>query len=152
MGPVAETARIRLPGRMESLPAFARFVADACARHGADADTTYALRFAVEELGTNTIKYGYAGMEPGDIALDFTAHPDRFVLAMTDWGRPYDPREAPQPDLTLSAEERPIGGLGVYLVMSMIDDLSYRPDAGSGNVLTLVKLREGQGSTKKRNE
>lgn len=136
---------------MESVPRFAHFVVDACEKNGADADTAYALRFAVEELGTNTIKYGYAGVPPGDIALDFAAHPDRFVLTMTDWGRPYDPREAPHPDLTLSAEERPIGGLGVYLVMSMIDDLSYRPDAEHGNVLTLVKRRDGQGSTKTRN-
>ena len=148
---MAEATRIRRPARLESLPLFAQFVMDACAAHGADPETTYALRLAVEELGTNTIKYGYSGMDAGDIALDFAAHPDRFVLTLTDWGKPFDPRAAPQPNVTLSAEQRPVGGLGVYLVMSMMDEVSYRSDVERGNALTLVKLRDGQRSAEKRN-
>jgi len=53
--------------------------------------------------------------------------------------------------VTLSAEQRPIGGLGVYLVMSMMDEVSYRSDVERGNALTLVKLRDGQRSAEKRN-
>jgi serine/threonine-protein kinase RsbW len=139
--PVTEAARIHLPARLESLPRFAQFIADAAARHGADKETAYALRLAVEELCTNTIKYGYAGSEPGDIALDFAADADRFVLTLSDRGKPFDPRNAPRPDLSLSAEERPIGGLGVHLVMSLMDEVSYRSDPGRGNVLTLVRRR-----------
>jgi serine/threonine-protein kinase RsbW len=143
---VNEASRIDQPARLESLTAFAKFIDDACAHNGADHDTTHALRLAVEEVCTNVIKYGYAGMEPGSIALTFEAPPGRFVITVSDRGRPFDPRSAPPPDLTSSAEERPIGGLGVYLVNAMMDEVSYRSDPVCGNTLTLVKLRRTSAS------
>ena len=64
-------------------------------------------------------------------------------MLIADDGRPFDPlTEAPEPDLESAIEDRPIGGLGVHLVRTMMDEVRYRREEGK-NRLTLVKRREG---------
>jgi anti-sigma regulatory factor (Ser/Thr protein kinase) len=124
---------------LENLPRFMSFIDDACTRVGADADTAYALRLAIEEVCINLIHYGYKGMAPGPIRVSFRQRGDRITVKIHDHARPFDPAMAPQPDLTSDAEARPIGGLGWYLVKQSVDELDYQSDPARGNVLTLTK-------------
>jgi anti-sigma regulatory factor (Ser/Thr protein kinase) len=64
--------------------------------------------------------------------------PDRAVITLIDRGKAYDPLAKPDPDLSLSAEERPIGGLGIYMVKKSVDSIHYER-RGEQNVLTFVK-------------
>jgi anti-sigma regulatory factor (Ser/Thr protein kinase) len=124
---------------LDNLPRFMSFIDDACKRAGADEDTVYALRLAVEEVCINLINYGYKGMTPGSIRVSFDQRGDRITVKIRDHARPFDPANSPAPDLTSDADARPIGGLGWYLVKRFVDELDYRSDPRRGNVLTLTK-------------
>ena len=93
---------------------------------------------AVEELYVNIARYAYApGIGPATLRVEATAGP---VVAITfiSRGVPFDPLAKPDPDITLSAEERQIGGLGIFMVKKSMDDMKYEYRDGQ-NVLTIVK-------------
>ena len=125
-------------GTHENLPRFLGFIDEVCADIEADADTSYALRLAVEEVCLNLIDYGYRGRPPGPIEVIAQDHDDRVTLEIRDRSPPFDPTFAPAPDLTSDAEHRMPGGLGWYLVKRMFDEVRYVADTDSGNVLTVV--------------
>ena len=94
---------------------------------------------AVEELFVNVAHYAYAP-ETGKITLRVTTKRDPDVAEITfiDSGMPYDPLAKPDPDVTLAAEDRPIGGLGIFMVKKTMDDMRYEYRDGQ-NILTIVK-------------
>ena len=94
---------------------------------------------AVEELFVNIAHYAYEP-ETGSatIRVETQRDPDRVTITFLDRGVPYDPLSRPDPDVTLPAEERQIGGLGVYMVKKSMDDIKYEYRDGQ-NVLTIVK-------------
>ena len=93
----------------------------------------------VEELFVNIANYAY-GDGAGDMTLlvEFTDEPRSVKLTFTDSGMPYDPLAREDPDVSLSAEERPIGGLGIFMVKNMVDKLYYEYKDGE-NILRLEK-------------
>ena len=129
------------PGTLENLPRFLGFINDVCDRIDADEGTKYALRLAVEEVCTNLIVYGYKNQPAGLIQVVAVDDRDRVTLVIQDRAPPFDPKNAPAPDLTSDIEHRQVGGLGWHLVKKMIDEIHYVPGTPSGNVLTLVKRK-----------
>lgn len=120
------------------------FVARACADLGVSGSAAFDVRLAVEEICTNIIRHGYGGLEPGPLVVDIEPAPDALVVRIEDRGVPFDPDDAPPPDLTSEAEERPIGGVGVHLVRQVMDEVEYSTGSG-GNTLRLVKRLDPQG-------
>ena len=98
----------------------------------------FALQIIVEELVTNVIDYG--GVPAGEhaVRVDLSAEDGELLIRMTDRGAEYNPLLREDPDVTLSAEERPIGGLGVHFCKKLTDAQSYARVDGQ-NVLTLTK-------------
>lgn len=94
---------------------------------------------AVEELFVNIVSYAYAPGE-GDATVQVEPAQDHCSVTITfmDSGVPYNPLAKPDPDITLSAEERPIGGLGIYMVKKSMDDMRYEYRDGKNN-LTIMK-------------
>ena len=93
---------------------------------------------AVEELFVNVAHYAYGGA-PGPMTLSVQPETEGGVtLCFTDGGIPFDPLAKADPDVTLSAEERKIGGLGIYMVKQTMDDVRYRYE-NSRNILTIRK-------------
>ncbi len=94
----------------------------------------YLANLAVEELVTNCIKYGYedAGDHVIDIKLQISG--TELALTVTDDGRPFNPLELPEPDIHLPIQDRPIGGLGIYLLRRMSDQMDYVRAAGRNSV------------------
>jgi serine/threonine-protein kinase RsbW len=117
-------------------------LAEAVERFGAvhrlPADILSALQVAVDEIVTNAITHGYAPGVQGEIAVRLRHWPGSVVLEIEDDGVPFDPLQAPPPDLGLPAAERPIGGLGIHFVRNLMDEVSYARRDGR-NVLKLVK-------------
>ena len=94
---------------------------------------------AIEEVFVNVAHYAY-GEGQGDMRLGigFDEESRTVTFHMTDKGVPFDPLQKPDPDITLSAEEREIGGLGIFIAKKTMDSISYAYENGE-NVLTMIK-------------
>lgn len=103
-------------------------------------DLLFKINLVVEEIGLNIIDYAFdSGSHEFDLIV--TSDAEAVTIEAIDTGRPYDPlSEAPSPDLDAPIECRPVGGLGVYLVRTLMDQSDYRRVDGR-NCLTLVKYR-----------
>ena len=94
---------------------------------------------AVEELFVNIASYAYApGTGSATIQIETERDPLAVSITLIDSGMPYDPLKKPDPDVTLSAAEREIGGLGIFLTRQVMDDVAYEYKDGK-NILTLKK-------------
>ena len=98
-----------------------------------------AICVAVEEVFVNVARYAYGDGE-GDVTLGigFDVGSREITFRMTDKGTPFDPLKKPDPDITLSADEREIGGLGIFITKKTMDSVSYSYENGE-NVLTMIK-------------
>lgn len=92
---------------------------------------------AIDELFSNIAYYAYSS-GTGKATVEFELKDGMAVIRFIDSGVPYNPLEKPDPDVTLSAEERAIGGLGIFLVKKSMDDMSYEFRDGQ-NILTITK-------------
>jgi len=100
---------------------------------------TYQINLALEELGINIVNYAYDDDETHKFEISLVLEVNTLTIEIIDDGRAFNPlSEAPEPDLDSNVEDRPIGGLGVHLVRSMMDELHYRREA-ERNHITLVK-------------
>ena len=98
------------------------------------------LNVALEEALVNVIHYAYPQMEEGKIALTsaWDEQSRTHTFCLKDWGGVFDPLTVPEADVTLSLEERPIGGLGIFLIRNLMDEVAYRRE-GDCNVLIMRK-------------
>ena len=103
-------------------------------------DLVFRVNLALEELGMNIMNHGYdAGLHEFEFTI--ISEDDSLTIEIVDDGRPFDPlHDAKQPDVGAAIEDRPIGGLGVYFVREMMDEMSYKREQGK-NHLTLVSRR-----------
>ena len=101
-------------------------------------DVVFNLNLVIEEAVVNVINYAYPKEEHQYIYLSAQLHEDSIVLVLTDTGKEFDPTLAPEADITLSAEEREIGGLGIFLIRQIMNEVRYERIDGK-NVLTLEK-------------
>ena len=106
---------------------------------GASAEAVYRASLGLEEILTNIIKYGYDDQAEHRIAVRIEAGPESVRLAIADDGHPFDPRQAPPPRLDRPLSERRAGGLGIHLVLAMMDRVDYRRQDGR-NLLELTIL------------
>lgn len=103
------------------------------------ARTQIQLAIAVEEIFVNIAHYAYNPGKTGQVQIRLEAETDSGIsICFTDWGIPYNPLEKEDPDVTLSAEEREIGGLGIYMVKKSMDHVFYRYEGGK-NILVIKK-------------
>ena len=104
-----------------------------------DADLRFKIELSIEEAVENVVQYAYEGgigwLEAGTSLDDQSLI---LTIELRDAGVPFNPLEKTDPDITLAAEERPVGGLGIYLCKSMMDSITYRYEDGN-NVLVMKK-------------
>ena len=131
-------ADITAPARMESLAELVTSVTESALQWGLAGEGLFAVELATEEAMVNVCNYAYRHGE-GKIRLRCMEDGDRFVIEVTDWGVPFDATALPAPNLTL--EKRPIGGLGIYLIKKMTDEMKYTREDGR-NVLRLFIRKE----------
>ena len=101
-------------------------------------DVIFNLTLVLEEAVVNIINYAYPKEDHESIYLSAKLHNDSIMLVLTDTGKEFDPTMAPEADITLSADERPIGGLGIFLIRQIMNEVKYERIEGK-NVLTLEK-------------
>jgi serine/threonine-protein kinase RsbW len=96
------------------------------------------INLALEEAFTNIVYYAYADQETHQIELSISKQGDKLKICLADDGQPYDPTQAKAPDIKLSTEDRPIGGLGIFLIRKIMDNVHYQRDNGY-NLLCMEK-------------
>lgn len=96
-----------------------------CLQHfKVDSDAEFKVLLALEEAFVNICHHAYE-TDDGEIAITCAREHDVFVLEIADRGKPFDVLSLPDPDTTLGIEERPIGGLGLYLIRTLTSNVSY---------------------------
>ena len=101
-------------------------------------DLVFNLNLVLEEAVSNVILYAYPKEEQQEIVLTAKMSDKNLIFVLTDAGKDFDPTQAPDADVTLSAEERQIGGLGIFLIRQIMNKVEYQRIDGK-NVLTLGK-------------
>jgi len=104
-----------------------------------DDSLLFKIRLSVEEVVENVVRYAYEdGAGAMEVQISKEGADPILTIRVVDEGVPFNPLELPDPDLTLSADERPIGGLGIFLCKQMMDEVTYSYENGC-NVLTMCK-------------
>jgi serine/threonine-protein kinase RsbW len=129
-----ERLELRIANDLAELSRVANSIDEFCANLAIPASCTFKLNVALEELLTNTISYGYGDGKIHQIALSVVRQGDTLVTELSDDARPYDPLQAPPPDLDSTIEDRRIGGLGVHLVKTLMDEVTYAYEGGRNHV------------------
>ncbi len=125
--------------RLDSLSEVLSFVDGILEEAGCPMKTQMRLDVAVEEIYVNIAHYAYApATGPALIRMEITGDPASAVITFIDQGMPYNPLEKPDPDVTLAAKDRPIGGLGIFMVKKSMDSMEYAWKDGQ-NILTIRK-------------
>ncbi|MBR6945362.1 MAG: ATP-binding protein [Prevotella sp.] len=118
------------------------FVKQFLAQAGLDKKETLRLQLALEEVVVNVMNYAYPPESHGDIIVEAALNENRIKFTISDSGAAFDPTTAARNvDTTLSAEERPIGGLGILLTRKLVDSINYERINGR-NILTLRKMMQ----------
>ena len=129
---------LTLENDINNIPLLNDFVSEVAEEIGFDDEATMELNLAIEEAVVNVMKYAYPLGTKGDMNITAECNDIRMKFTITDSGMPFDPTTKEDADTTLSAEDRPIGGLGIYLVRQLMDSMNYERINGK-NVLTLRK-------------
>ena len=129
---------LTVDGRLENLATIADFVIKVAQASGLSEKATFEVQMAVDEACTNVIKHGYGEEENDKIALCCKRAEDNFVVTIRDYGQPFDPGAIPTPDITSGLAERCNGGLGLYFMHRLMDEVCFHFDT-EGNELTMIK-------------
>ena len=125
-----------MPSRLEEIARLAKAIEAVLPDRS---DITFAVNLCLDELLTNTILHGLDSASDRIIMVNISRSDEWLEIRLKDDAPPFDPfAEAPKPDLDLGVEERPIGGLGVHLVKTLMDDVSAHY-VGDGNLIVLLK-------------
>ena len=130
---------LTVPAERNELDTVQGFVDEALDQVPCTPETRMQLQIAVEELFVNIASYAYApNSREAVIGCHVEQEPPSVTIQFRDWGKPFDPLAREDADITLSAEDRKIGGLGIYMVKNSMDDVRYQYENGQ-NVLTIRK-------------
>lgn len=130
---------LKIEARTEQLPQVLAFVDGALEEAGCGMKAQMQIDVSVEEIFVNIAHYAYAP-ETGEVMIRLLLDEEErlFTIIFTDRGIPFDPLQRSEPDVTLKAEEREIGGLGILMVKKSMDEVLYSYEDGQ-NILTLKK-------------
>ena len=139
--------KIVLPATLDSLYKFMDFVSSCAGEQGFNEERVGEILLALEEVLVNIFKYAYKNSPvEGEVEITCKAvGSETFIIEVVDSGIPFDLLSASEPDITASIDERKIGGLGIFFVKRLMDDVRYTHEEGR-NKLTLVVLKKETGS------
>ena len=133
--------KLILQNEVAEISKLAIFIDELGEEFGRSPELVFNLNLVLEEAVSNVILYAYPKEEHQTISLIAKKKGNQLIFVLTDSGKEFDPTQAPDADITLSAEERPIGGLGIFLIRQIMNTVEYQRIDGK-NVLTLGKELE----------
>lgn len=129
---------LEVEANLEKLAEIRAFVGEKAALLNADPEVVPGVLLAVTEVATNIMVHGYGG-QGGVILIEVAREGSSLCIRLRDEAPLFDPTAVPEPDLSLPVDERPPGGMGLFLTRDYMDEVSYRATSQGGNELTLAK-------------
>ncbi|RMD49860.1 MAG: ATP-binding protein [Ignavibacteria bacterium] len=132
---------ITVKSTTENLSVIRDFINDQAARAGFDADDIHKIILAVDEACTNVIKHAYKFSPEGEITISTKIEKNKFVISIFDRGLHFDPNKIPEPDIIEYHKSKKIGGLGMYLMKKLMDEVRYNISTDSNQVILIKNLK-----------
>jgi len=132
---------VQFAARFEFLDEIRDFVGKIARESGFGDKDVYNIQLATDEAASNIIEHAYENKPDGVLELSCGVQGDMIKIILTDRGEPFDPSEIPVPDLKADLSDRKIGGLGIFLMRKLMDEVQYESNADKSNTLTLIKRR-----------
>jgi anti-sigma regulatory factor (Ser/Thr protein kinase) len=129
---------LKVNNQIDELTRIASFLDETGEEWGLSMTLVTSLNLVLEEALTNIILYGFDEGSKHSIEIDFKKNVNNLLITIIDDGHKYDPTLKADPDITLSVDERPVGGLGIFLIKKIMDKVEYER-RGDRNLLILTK-------------
>lgn len=133
---------LTLRNQIEDVSLLPDFVDEICEELGLGADKSFNLNLVLEEAVTNVASYAFPQGEKHEFHLYASSDENQLVFMLEDDGKPFDPTTVADVDTTLSAEERQIGGLGIFLIRQIMTDVNYAYVDGKNQLTMTLSLSE----------
>ena len=140
MKPDATERHLILHNNIQQIPQLADFIETIANEMRLDQSLAMSLNLALEEAVTNVILYAYPAGSDGLVDIEAIMGKDILEFIISDSGVAFDPTAAPEADISLGVEDRPIGGLGIFLVRNIMDTVSYQRTDGKNILSMTIKL------------
>ena len=134
-------SNITFPAKFEFLDEIREFVSQIAGKGGFTEKEIYSLQLAADEAASNIIEHAYEGISDASIDITCAVRGNTLTITMRDTGAPFDPSIVKQPNLKADLSDRQIGGLGIYLMRKLMDEVRYESNSKTGNLLTMTKRR-----------
>jgi serine/threonine-protein kinase RsbW len=131
--------KLIVQSRTENLSKIRDFVSNKASETGMSNDEVENIMLAVDEACTNIIKHAYKSFPDGEIIIKVEHNSDKLLITIVDYGNSFDPLVVPDPDLPKYYKDGRVGGLGMYLMKSLMDDIKYKTVPGKYNQVLLSK-------------
>jgi serine/threonine-protein kinase RsbW len=137
--------KLEINSRTENLAEIREFINSAAAESGFSKEAIDNIILAVDEACTNIIKHAYKYFPDGKIILNLKTDKKTFTIDIIDYGKSFEPGLVPNPDLQKYFNEKRVGGLGMYLMKSLMDEVKYISIPGKYNQVSLTKNLNSNG-------
>jgi serine/threonine-protein kinase RsbW len=134
-----KTKKLKVKSKTENLSVIRDFISSSAADAGVAPDALENIILAVDEACTNIIKHAYKSFPDGKLIIKTKSTLNRFVVSITDYGKSFEPEMIPEPDLQKYYRQRRVGGLGMYLMKTLMDEVKYVSIPGKYNEVLLSK-------------
>lgn len=132
---------VRFAAKFEFLDEIRDFVGEIARTGGFGDKDVYNIQLATDEAASNIIEHAYEGVNDGVLDLSCGMEQEAIRIMLTDYGESFDPSAIPLPDLKADLSDRKIGGLGIFLMRKLMDEVHYEPRDDKSNVLTMIKRK-----------
>ena len=132
---------VQFTAKFEYLDEIREFVGDIARAGGFGDQDIYNIQLAADEAASNIIEHAYEGVRNGLLELSCGVKGNVITIILVDHGDSFDPSEIPMPDLKADLSERKIGGLGIFLMRKLMDEVHYETRPNKSNVLTMTKRK-----------
>jgi serine/threonine-protein kinase RsbW len=132
---------VQFAAKFEYLDEIREFVGGIARAGGFTDKDVYNIQLATDEAASNIIEHAYEKIADGMLELSCGVRNDLITIVLIDHGESFDPSEIPLPDLKADLSDRKIGGLGIFLMRKLMDEVHYEVTANNGNILTMTKRK-----------
>ena len=131
---------VRITNQRDQIDTVRKFFDDYSKDNKLTEKTVHDIQMALDELLTNIVNYGYEDTDEHQIDVHFGVNDDAVKVEIVDDSKPYNILEKDNPDISLSMEDKPIGGLGIFLIKKLMSNVDYYTEEGKNHLVMIKEL------------